>query len=183
MPLLLTIYTPTLGPKRPRSLIRCLQSVAQQANQNLQHLLILDYIGIGNIGVNKAIADNHGAIRGEYVYILSDDDVLSDPQIVSDFQDFVRAESSPDVVMCRQTIGGKLLPPDTHWEQPPVICQISGGCWFVKREVWIAHPWGARREGDFDFISAVFDTGRYRIAWWNRIVATAPDGERFGKAE
>jgi hypothetical protein len=160
---LLTIYTPHLAGKRPKLLARCMQSVADQRDKDIQHLIIPDYVGIGLNEVCRAIADNHGAIRGKYVYILSDDDVLAHSRIVSGFRAFVE-----------QKIADRYYPPTHLWKKPPVVAQISGGCWIVKREVWVAHEWGACREGDFQFLQSVLaHEPKYTVAWWDQVVTIA----------
>lgn len=176
---LLTIYTPHLYT-RPTWLARCKDSVAQQTDQDIQHLVIVDKVGIGWAGVAKEIPQHHAEILGDYVYILSDDDWLADNNVVADFRQFVQTNGSPDFVFCKQRIGGAVYP--TNWGQPATVAKISGGCIIVKRQVWFEHKWGTGRTGDFAFISSVCDDKRLRGVWFDRLFCVAgPSG--FGDGE
>lgn len=171
----LTIYTPTY--KRPRKLERCKASVAMQREQDYQHLIIEDTVGLGVAGMFQDIPAHHAEIQGDYVYFLSDDDVLVDEGIVGELKQFVEDTGSPDVVMARVTIGTSMLP--GVWMSEPREGAVTLSNWIVKREVWEAVPYGNRYEGDADFIIECWRR-KYRFAWWDRYICHA---EGWGRGQ
>ncbi len=164
-----TFYTPTYA--RPGLLYNCERSVRAQTDQDLQHLVIEDTVGIGIDGMYRQVQEHAGRVRGNYVYMLQDDDVLSDAEVVADFKAFV-GRRWPEVVICQILIGKRALPPETAWGVAPRLGKIDLGCYFVRADVWKRHArdFGPRYEGDYDFIAALWREG-YRFDWWERIVA------------
>lgn len=175
---LLTIYTPTY--RRPQLLARCQASVAAQTDQDIQHLIIRDEVGLGVGGMFAAMPSHMADVAGEWVYVLSDDDYLTDPQVVAEFRAFAEAHPAAEIIMCRQLIGGVRYP--RTWMAPPELGAVSLSCWFVRRAVFARIPYGCRYEGDFDFIAAVWAAG-LPIAWWDRVVCDAPHGWGRGEPE
>lgn len=169
---LLTFYTPTY--RRPRGLARTKANVAAQSSHDWQHLIIPDEVGIGVVGMFRAIPEHHAEIRGEYVYFLSDDDELIDPHLVRDLCTFADDHDRPDVIMVKAQIRNWTFPTPDCWEAAPVLGCVTLANWIVKRAVWTSVPYGHRYEGDYDFISAVWASGA-RFAWWDRLVCTAQD--------
>lgn len=176
---ILTIYTPTF--RRPQQLARCVASVRAQSSDDMQHLILEDRVGIGVAGMFRDIPNHHHAIQGDYVYFLSDDDVLVDPDLVRDLPAFVADHDRPEVIMARATIGPYTFPLPQCWESPPVLAGVTLANWIVRRDVWAAVPYGPRYEGDFDFIRACWEQGR-RFAWWDRIICHA-EGWGQGRPE
>ena len=74
----ITFYTPTY--KRPTFLAVCKQSVQMQTCKDYQHMVIVDDAGIGVDGMFNDIQHHTDRIRGDYVFILADDDRLLDPE-------------------------------------------------------------------------------------------------------
>jgi hypothetical protein len=170
----LTIYTPTY--KRPKGLEQCRASVRAQDDPGIEHLIIEDTVGLG-VGGMFADIPNH-PVRGEWVYFLSDDDRLADPQVVSDF----RAQAfDADVVMCRSTIGQHIFPSAQCWGHVPLLGHVTLSNWIVRADVWRSVPYGEHYEGDFAFIRACWDRG-LRFAWWDRFICHA-DGWGQGRPE
>lgn len=173
----LTIYTPTF--RRPQKLARCRQSVAAQTSADYQHVVVEDRVGLGVAGMFRDIPNHHQDIAGEYVYFLSDDDVLTDPDFVQDLRLFADDRDRPDVVMVKATIGPYTFP--LFWEKEPVLASVTLANWIVRREVWTSVPYGGRYEGDFDFISECWRRG-LRFAWWDRHICHA-EGWGQGRPE
>lgn len=164
-----TFYTPTYN--RPNLLYRCERSVRQQLDQDLQHLIIEDFVGIGIVEMFRQVSWHAARVQGMYVYMLQDDDALLDERVVGDFKEFV-GRKWPPVVICKVHIGRREFPPDAVWEQEPQIRKIDMGSYFVRADVWKRHAcdFGQRYEGDFDFIYKLWEDG-YDFAWWKRVVA------------
>lgn len=172
---ILTIYTPTY--RRPEGLRRCKASVAAQTRADLvQHLIIEDTVGLGIHGMYAAMPQHHGAVAGEWVYVLSDDDTLADARVVEEFAALPLLDEA-DVVMCRSTIGGRVFPSPLCWAAPPVCGYVTLANWFVRAEVFRSVPYGARYEGDYDHIAEAWRRG-LRFAWWDRLVCVAEDWGR-----
>lgn len=168
----LSIYTPTY--KRPRLLSRCIASVMAQTigNEQIQHYVVRDDIGIGIGGMFAAIADNAKHLIGEYVYILQDDDILAKPDVVQRLYDFAKGNGNPEVIIVQNTKRGMRLP--LVWEDAPRVGMIDLGSYIVRRDVFTvnAHFFGRRYEGDFDFIETLWIRG-YKFAWFRLLFAEA----------
>ena len=165
----LTIYTPTY--RRPLLLAECRASVAAQSDPDYQHLVIEDTVGLGIGGMFAAIRQHTALIEGEYVYVLQDDDVLVDREFVRELKAFVWQHNRPPVVIVRNRKHG--LQPRL-WRQAPQLGSIDLGSYVVRADVFCRHAdqFGARYEGDYDFIRFLWDR-RYTFAWWDRLVAEA----------
>lgn len=173
----LTLYTPTY--QRPQGLARCVASVQAQTDQDIEHLIIRDEVGLGVAGMFADIP-NH-PVSGEYVYFLSDDDYLADPGVVAGLRQALRQQGDPDVLMCRSTIGQHIFPSAQCWGHVPLLGHVTLSNWIVRRAVWEAVPYGEHYEGDFSFIRACWDRG-LRFAWWDRFICHA-DGWGQGRPE
>lgn len=171
----LTIYTPTF--RRPRQLERCKASVAIQNDGGYQHLVIVDDVGIGVAGMFRDIPNHYADIQGDYVYFLSDDDVLIDPNVIGDLRAFIIANDYPDVVMALSTIGPHQYP--LWWGAPPQQGAVTLSNWVVRKDVWLSVPYGGRYEGDLDFIAECWRR-EYRFAWWDRLICKA---EGWGRGQ
>jgi hypothetical protein len=158
----LTIYTPTY--KRPKLLAQCKATVAMQTCQDIQHYVRFDNVGVGIDGMYRQLKQDVGDIRGDYVYILPDDDRLCDVRAVETLQRFVQANDSPPVVIVRTRKASYMLP--LLWQQEPRQGHIDLASYVVRRDVFQAHvkDFGERYEGDFDFIHAVWRAG-WAFSW------------------
>lgn len=174
----LTIYTPT--HRRPQALQRCQASVAAQG-AGVQHLIIPDEVGLGVGGMFAAIPEHHAKVRGKWVFVLSDDDVLPDSGVVAEFRAVVAVNPEAEVVMAFARIGPITYPTPGCWQAPPAEGHVTLSNWFVRREVFVSVPYGARYEGDYDHIAEVWRRG-HRFAWWPRLVCLATGWNR-GRAE
>jgi len=178
--ILLTIITPTF--KRPIGLDFCRATVAAQVeSREIQHLIVRDDIGKGVAGMYRDLPLVNEQIKGEWVFVLSDDDCLIYPALIPSLRAIV-LEHQPDVIMVPQYYNGRLLPDPRCWHAPPECGFVTLSNWIVKRELHTRFPYGARYEGDFDFISAVWKT-EPRIAWWGQPISATQRGANFGRAE
>jgi hypothetical protein len=165
----LTVYTPTY--KRPHMLELCKTSVANQTVP-VEHVIVPDEVGLGIGGMYQDIRNHTGQVHGDYVMVLSDDNILVDQNFAGDLQDLVVGfDEQPDVVVFKGQTGGTVQP--AHWGEP-VLTMIDLSCFAVIRDLWVeyADRWGDRYEGDFDFIRALWDDG-HLFAWWPRLVFQA----------
>jgi hypothetical protein len=77
---------------------------------------------------------------------------------------------------------GRVLPWNECWQAPPLCGGVTLSNWIVKREAHIATPYGARYEGDFDHIAALWTAG-YPFAWADIVVAASQEGAHYGRPE
>lgn len=164
----LTVYTPTF--RRPFFLELCKASVAQQ--WRTEHVIVEDHVGLGIDGMYGDIRNHVDKVHGEYVLVLSDDNVLVDPVFAAELETYVRVQQWPDVVVFKGRIDTTTQP--AAWCCEPIETMIDLSCFAVRREVWVAYAesWGRRYEGDFDFIHRLWADGCV-FAWWDRLVFQA----------
>lgn len=155
-----TLITPTF--RRPAGLAACLASVGKQtAAAEVQHLVLPDHVGHGLVdGLFGRLPWVAGAVRGRYVNILCDDDILADDTVVAQVQAFAEARQFPPVIVARVVKAGLCLPMCPP-EGPPICGQIDLTSYIVRADVWAAHvnDYGRRYEGDFDHADALFNAG------------------------
>lgn len=177
---LLTIITPTY--KRPLGLQMCRASVAAQQDAELiQHLIIHDPVGRGVGGMYADLSNHHHRIEGEYVFILSDDDVLIFPRVIPLLKVIIQ-QHDPDVVMVKQFYQDRILPAPDCWGGPPACGFVTLSNWIVRASIHREIPYGARYEGDYDFIAAVWRV-QPKIAWADVVLSATQEGAHFGRAE
>ena len=177
----LTLYTPTF--RRPRSLVACLASVqAQTVVEQIEHLVIVDHCGKGIGGMYAAIPQYRAAVHGDYVYVLSDDDVLASTDAVERLVAYVREQDFPDVVICTARYG--------HYPWLPLPSQVArlategplhGAIGLpniiTRGDVWRARcdQYGQAYDGDYTFLRHLWDA-RCRFEHWPFHFATGPCG-------
>jgi hypothetical protein len=162
----LSIYTPTY--KRPFLLALCKASVQAQSVP-VEHVIVSDEVGLGVDGMYADLPNHAHKPTGDYVMVLSDDNILNDGQFACDLERMVyELDEKPDVVVWKGVTGSTVQP--ASWGGEPVETMIDLSCFAVRRELWqeYADRWGHRYEGDFDFIHALYTDG-HLFAWWDRM--------------
>jgi len=140
----LSILTRTY--QRPEALKQCKRSVAMQADQDLEHLILRDTVGVGCIEAYRLLLNVQP--RGEYVMILDDDDLLASPWFVSDLKAAARAYD-PDVIVFKMRCEELGILPDAFvWQQKPIHGHIGGPNVAVKLHVWDACIWSIVTDGE-----------------------------------
>lgn len=166
----LTFYTPTY--KRPKLLADCIASVQAQSDQDYEHLIIPDFVGIGIAGVFGAVPEHTDDIMGKYVYFLQDDDVIVDEDFVKGLKEFTLFCNYPPVIIARNIKGRMNLP--TLWRSEPIKGTIDLGSYIIRADIFKMHAdkFGHRYEGDYDFIHHLWDVG-LQFEWWDNLIARA----------
>jgi hypothetical protein len=161
----LTIITPTF--KRPKQLAACLNSVAKQtAVADIEQIVLPDHVGYGVPGgLFGRMAWIKPIVRGAYVNVLCDDDVLPDECAVETIKAFSAKHEDPAVIVARVIKNGLHLPLCAP-EAEPICGQVDLTSFIVRSDVWHAHvgDYGMRYEGDFDHCSALYRAG-HRFAF------------------
>lgn len=168
----LTFYTPTY--KRPRLLENCRASVRQQSLDEWEQVIIPDEIGIGVGGMFGQVQHHVQLVRGDYVYLLQDDDVLADAHVVRDLKTTAKSYDYPAVVMVKNVKRGNVYPTPEAWGREPREGLIDLGSYVVRSDIFKRHAsdFGQRYAGDFDFILALWQHN-YRFFWYDRLIARA----------
>ena len=158
--------------RRPTLLARNISSVSSQTDADLEHIFIVDEIGIGKEAANQVLALNKHLVNGQYVLILDDDDILVYDNYVRDLKD-IAERYNPDVIISKMRWHlGVEKPEKRWWKRPPKDGHIGSPCFAVRREVWLnhIHAFGTPRGGDFYFIRTLWDAG-YKFHWWKQVTA------------
>lgn len=160
----MTFYTPTY--QRPNLLAICRRSVQAQTCRDFQHMVIVDDVGIGVAGMFRDIRKHVDEIRGEYVFILADDDRLLGPDGLEQVKAFARDHDNPPVIIVKNHKWGKIFP--LIWDAAPEYTKIDTGNFIIRRDVFVenADQFGECYEGDYVFIHHLWEQG-YPFAWFD----------------
>lgn len=175
----MTFYTPTY--KRPTYLTLCRRSVQAQTCRDFQHMVIVDDSGIGVDGMFHDIRRHAKAIRGDYVFILADDDRLLQAEGLERVKAFAMANNRPPVIIVRNYKWEKTFP--LIWEQAPEYTKIDTGNFIIRSDVFRenAEQFGECYEGDWVFIEHLWKSG-YPFAWFDYVFSEMQVGGR-GRTE
>lgn len=162
----ITLYTPTY--KRPTFLAACKASVQTQSDPDYQHMVIVDDSGIGVDGMFRDIRRHADQMRGEYVFILADDDRLYGRDSIRAVKAFAREHDNPAVIIVRNHKWGQVFP--TAWRSEPQLGAIDTGNFIIRADIFRenADAFGLRYEGDFDFIHSLWKKG-IPFAWFDYV--------------
>jgi hypothetical protein len=118
-----------------------------------------DHVGVGIAGMYASLPQYRDAVCGQYVYLLCDDDALTDCDVIERVERYAKDYQYPPVIVVDVNKGGLQWPSGTCW--PPVCGKIDLGCLIVRADVWKAHvsDYGQSYEGDFAFASAIHAAG------------------------
>lgn len=160
---------------RPDALAQCRATVAGQTDQDLEHLILRDTVGLGVAESNRLFLNAQP--RGEYVMMLDDDDLLASPWFVSDLRAAARAYD-PDVIVFKMNNAEFGILPDRFvWQKDPKHGHIDGCNVAVKHYVWDDCIWAIATDGkggdpvyhsDFVFLLEVW-ASTDQIYWMDRI--------------
>lgn len=175
--------------RRPVGLRRCKLSLALQTDQDFEHVLLVDDVGIGFRAADvRLVTDAPALINGDYVYVLDDDNLIIDNSFVARIRWFAQ-EYDPDVIMVKSDHGRTgILPSPEVWRRRPIAGQIDTLNAIVRSEIWKRHIGvlatcqdDAR---DAAFFAELFNHG-YKIRWLDKIVAMSGSlsGRGYGQVE
>jgi len=167
---------------RPASLEHLKRSLVQQTVQDYEHIILTDDFGIGVTEANKMFWHHRDRPRGRYVYMIDDDDLLTDTTFVAELKR-ITVQENPDIIVFKFAWpGGEqagYLPDDAYWRKPPARGHIHTCCFAVERQLWRKYIWafgwhenGASvgRPGDYFFLAKIWETRKPRVHWHDKIV-------------
>ncbi len=159
-PPFLSIYTPTF--RRPAGLAANLRSVGvQTAAEHIEQVVVPDHVGHGIVNsLYKRLQWYAPWMRGDYVAILCDDDVLADETVVAKLMAFAEKKRNPPVIIVNAEKGGLVYPAYAEGTVPEPG-EIDLCCMILRRDVWLQHvnDWGSRYEGDYDMAIVLHEMG------------------------
>lgn len=169
--------------KRPEMLIRNQESLRAQTDSDWIQSLFVDDLGRG-IGWSYTNLSLHGNnLKGDYIWILDDDDICTLPTFVSGLKEIVTVHG-PDVIMVRMDHGDGRILPDDRWGLSPRLGELGVSAFVVERELWKRHAWAmnpGHYSSDFTFIYALWQA-RPAIYWWDVIASATQQRQSFGRA-
>lgn len=171
--------------RRPKMLMENIRSLMAQSDPDWEQTFIVDTATRGIGASYEALAAQ--PVRGEYIWILDDDDECIWRPLVADVRRLVAEKPETQVIMLRMNHGAELgvLPDDKHWGGPPVEGRIGCSAFIVRRDAWQRHA-GAFTPGhyasDFDFICSVWREEPV-IVWHDVIASRAQRGRMMGATE
>jgi hypothetical protein len=150
-----------------------IRSLEAQTDADFDQTMLVDGEGRG-VGEAQAMLANYAPyLRGQYIFVLDDDDMCIRRTLVEELK-AIASEHSPDVIMVRMDHGPRgILPGDAEWQKPPVHSRIGASAYIVRRAIFQRHAAAystARYESDFDFISAVFESDPE--VYWHDCIAS-----------
>lgn len=169
----LTILTRAIrnGESYARSALvqRCYRSVEDQTDRDLEWVMV---INDGSGGVEASYTQLRDVqVHGDYVYILDDDDYLSNPNFVKQLKEAEPADFY--IVKIHFDVQKRDLPDAAHWQQPPALGHISIENLVVSRAIWEKERYALKPayEADYYFIKWLFDCG-YTCKWLDIYAST-----------
>lgn len=179
--------------RRPVLLAHNQASLDAQTDGDWVQTLLIDEVGRGIAWANQHLAAQAGALVGEYIWILDDDDRCIRPTLTAELKAIV-AQHQPRVIMLRMDHGPLgVLPPDELWGRLPREGAIGVSAFVVQRAVWQRHAsWlaggparVARYASDFDFIWHILaaECGTASAVYWHDVTASAVQRISHGAPE
>lgn len=174
----LEILTRTI-PQREALLERCQASVALLRDHDWTQTVILDAECRGVPWANR----NYSTIEamGEWVWLLDDDDLCSNADLIGILRKHVAAED-PEAILMRSYHGRLgLLPPAESWGERPIMGRIGPSCLVVRGDMWNRYreEWTETYAGDFWFINSLWNAG---VSFsWLPIVAAYQPTQNYGR--
>lgn len=163
--------------KRLVGLNRNQESINSLTDKSIEQILITDHEGVGLLEANRSFSDPEvlEMIEGEYVFLLDDDDFITNPKMVEQLQDVVMLVDNFDIIFFRMNIiggpNGDLYPTHETWEIAPKIAHIGGSCFAVRADIYkeFIHNFAHVRCGDYMFLEAIWKT-KPRAFWLNELM-------------
>lgn len=169
--------------RRPQMLMENIRGLLAQSDPDWEQTFLVDMVGRG-VGASHLMLRD-ADVRGQYVWVLDDDDVCIYPELVADLRRLARPK--PGVVMVRMDHGAELgvLPDAAVWGQAPQEGRLGMSSFIVRRDVWQRHAgaWESMRyASDYDFIADVWSEGP-AVVWHDVVASRTQRGRSIGAAE
>lgn len=174
----LTIITRSF--RRPKSLERCVNSVALQTDPDVEQIIAYDPDGRGV----EASYTNLKTLTpsGLYVMLLDDDDYLIEPSFVAELKRVAQRDDTPEVVFVGMDVSGTIMP---VWDEGLRRGYIACSCFVVRRDVWLEHIKDIKADysADFYFIESIMACGKQHTSTRLDMVASKVGRVSHGQPE
>jgi len=184
--MLLSIIT-RVHPKRTKFLAICKESVSLQTNKDFEHLFLYDDSekGKGRGYANQMffLKRNEINIKGDYVMVLDDDDIMVYNDFIKDLREIVKKDDYDMIIFKGELVGLGVVPHQHLWEKSPQRSGIGSFCIAVKKELWNKYidEFGKHEvSGDFLFIKKCYENSK-KVYWLNRVVCKTQRSEEERK--
>lgn len=188
-PPFLSIITRCHGSHRPNGLNRNMESINRLYGK-WEQIFITDKKGLGLYYANMSFMLARQQIRGEYVYLMDDDDKINNPDMIAELSKVVKDNDNPDVIVFRMLIKtgafNNYYPSPECWKKRiPILAHIGGSCMVVKTEAFKKHihAFGQQRFGDFFFLKSLYDDKRMKWYWHDSLMAETGGKPSHGAKE
>jgi len=144
---------------------RNVDSLKRQTCDDWEQVLLHDTVGRGVSVANKALWAYRHLAKGEYIYILDDDDRIVDDGFVDTLKTLCAADQ-PGIVLFRTRYpDGSIKPRSDLWQFAPKRGQMPVCSYIVRRDLWIAHIQQFWRGLDVDHVSPAGDWYFLQSVW------------------
>jgi glycosyltransferase involved in cell wall biosynthesis len=165
--------------KRPRMLEKNMLSLRMQTNQDFEQLFLKDEAGYGIGWANKQFYRHRNEPKGDYIYMLDDDDMLTDPEAIETMYSI--SIDDPELIMFKFDCGPwGILPTDEMWAaQWPKVTHVGTPCFVTRRDIWHQYirEFGAPTAGDYHFLRAMWPD-LSDVVWADRVIGRIQKGSR-----
>lgn len=153
--------------------MRNVAALRAQSDADYEQIFLVDTVGFG-IGASYQRLAHHQP-RGDWVWVLDDDDECTYPGLVADVRRIAAEQPEVCVIMARMDHGGSLgvLPDALVWGKSPVLGHLGVSSYIVRRDVWMrhAHAFGSGHyASDYDFIAHVWRDSP--AVYWHDVIAS-----------
>lgn len=159
----------TRSCSRTELLTRNRKSLVTQIDPDYEHVIILDK-------KDKSFNENKHRVKGQYVFILDDDNYVSDVHFIRHLKNVV-SQHKVDIILFKahRKPFSQTLPSKRVWGKQPILGGIDSCCFVVKRAIWQRHihEFGQPKHGGYLFIKALFDKG-YSRYWVSKTMVMIP---------
>ena len=158
-------------------------SVLMQEDNDYEHVIIQDDVGVGSYEANRLFVQNKDKINGNYVFMLDDDDVLVGSKLITDLKEVVE-NHSPDLMFIKMLAGDQEIPSSEVWMKNELKPgHVGTSCVVVKNKLWkdTIDRFTAKQTGDFDFIKEVLSKAK-KVVWVNKLYSKTMSVS-WGKSE
>jgi hypothetical protein len=145
-------------------------SLAMQSDQDYEQIMLVDNQERGIAYANRLMADSVDRIKGEYVLILDDDDLMINAEGIATLR--LATKNKPVMVIFRGWING-LIPSDDFWLQPPRMGQIGVFCYILRADIFREHSQEVGRpeyHNDYLLVKSVYERHEHDVAWKDRLI-------------
>jgi len=169
--------------KRPNGFNKNQQSVKALKSDKWEQIFIHDKVGYGMLEANRNFEYVSHLIKGEYVFLLDDDDFVVNENMISELEQIAQLHK-PDVICFKMLIHNNQncdYPTLNCWGKQPIAGSIGGSCFVVSKDVYqrfIKH-FGKYPMGDFNFINEVFKYD-IKVYWYDKRMSETGKVSRGG---